>query len=125
MRSSSVSVWTMTPSQTQAAIPSNVWVVEVAARSGPPSGHAPPAGARRPLDESYRTLTAGTYGLRLGTELLCRPASDVRPDSACSRFHDQRSDGARVVRDGHMTAIRQRFELGAGRELIEVPGLVP
>jgi hypothetical protein len=77
------------------------------------------------IAQSYRTLRAVGTVFGLGTELLRRPASDVRPDSACSRFHDQRSDGARVVLDGHMTATRQRFELGAGRELIEVPGLVP
>ena len=57
--------------------------------------------------------------------MLRRPTSDVGPDGACRRFHDQRSDGVGLVRDGHMTATRQCFELGSGRELIEVPGLAP
>lgn len=43
---------------------------------------------------------------------------------ACGGFHDQGGDGVGVVRHRHMTAARQGLELGAGRKLVEVPGLM-
>jgi hypothetical protein len=48
------------------------------------------------------------------------PASDSR-----GRFHDQCGDGGWVVCYRYMPAAKQGLELGAGRKLVEVTGLVP